>query len=140
MFSHLAEETSRLAHGFLGALFSIIVVYSHENFGGVLFLCVALYIIFFFNSLSLYFLFGVVIDKKKRFIKWLAFFSFSGFFLWATIVAGFFTNQVFEFDGDTHRVICLGISVFTLFLGMVDISHCSVLIERVGFADQEEDQ
>lgn len=57
MFSHVAEETTRLSHGFLGALFGLLIVSSSAHFWSLVILCTALYVAFVVNTSWLHLVF-----------------------------------------------------------------------------------
>lgn len=74
MFAHIAEETTRLAHGFLGALFGLMLVLPQsQSFESVCILCAALYAAFVLNTGMLKSTYAVVVKEQPRAIGWVLF-------------------------------------------------------------------
>lgn len=129
MFSHIAEETARLSHGFLGALFSCLLVFSNESSFAISILCLSLFSIFIASTMSLHFLFKAVHEENSTYFVYtlicvLVYFSL---FLFTIIGFAIDISPIMKFSTGTYPVIRVGLVVFATFLVALNISHIAAI-------------
>lgn len=147
LFSHIAEETRNLAHGFLGALFSVIIVFAGpEQFWNILLLSVGLYFMFFTVCVGLhgsYKLFSDTSDSSKNYKYFaLALLCFLlPAFAWCAILAvyGFAWPISLNFSENHRLPILLGILVYGVFVLVMAVSHIYVMTLQVSDDSNNED-
>lgn len=130
MLSHISEETARLSHGFLGALFSVLIAMNQEPWFAVTSLCVWLFFCFLLNSFALH-LFKVVTksasgDDKTGSIIWLVlmYLLSVGLLILAFAVYGFGFELFGYFQSGIQNeiVIRIGLGVFMLFMFFTNLT------------------
>jgi len=68
MFTHFAETTDRLCHGFLGASFGFLIIISPNHFVSATTLATLLYFIFFLVTVFMAQLFRAITRRLKQYI------------------------------------------------------------------------
>lgn len=132
MFSHISEETARLSHGFLGALFSTLLVFTHESAIGIVLLSAALFTIFLGTTTSMHFLFKAHFEGKSVYYIHTAVVIFLILALSIFTVLGFAVegSGVFPFSSSSVVAIRVGLIVFATFLTTLIISHIAAIFRR----------
>lgn len=131
MFSHIAEETSRLSHAFLGALFSVILIFGNEDFWAVMWLCFFLYTTFVLNSASMHFAFKGFYENRRGPLVWAALLFALSLLIFALMFAGYFLKIIHAFSDDAHAVVMLGLCVFGAFVILNTLANGSVIQQRL---------
>ena len=134
MFSHIAEETTRLAHGFLGALFGVILLLSPNAFWPVASLCFCLYVAFIVNSGALLLLYRGVVERRTE--NMLALFPLA--ILYGLGIAAIITYYLFglgmtpEISKDIEHIapVRFGIVVYLVFVVLLNISHIVEILDQ----------
>jgi uncharacterized membrane protein len=142
MLAHIAEETTRLSHGFLGALFSVIIALSssREQAWYIALLCVLLYVVFLSATGILYSfakIFDPMANDDRRSILKINYLtiipSLAFFFIGLCCVYfGFIHDKyrIFRFDDKVIMQVEIGCSVFALFMSFLIITHMGVIFAR----------
>lgn len=130
MFSHIAEETTRLAHGFLGAIFGVIIMFSVQNFAAATLLCLALYTTFVVNTLIMKLAYATMVDNRREKIAPLLFLVMLETCQLVGIFVFYFLQVGMNFDLQYSDPIRFSIVVYTAFLVMMNVSHFSEISDQ----------
>ena len=129
MFSHIAEETTRLSHGFLGALFSLVIIMTPGDVWPIVILCFSLYAFFFLNSAALHFLYRAVVENRTE-----AVFAVTGISIILGIMAfGFFVTYgmgaFVSFELEYIEALRIGLVIFFAFIVLMNIAHVNEIVD-----------
>lgn len=128
MLSHIADETRSLAHGFLGALFSVILVFSDEDQVAVFCCCCYLYGLFILVTAMLHYILKSKTEKGDFHygvtISLLAIFTFVGYGL-CLAVFGFGASDLVQIQKMAQ--IRIGILVYGAFLVVMMFANLNIM-------------
>lgn len=129
MFAHLADETRNLCHGFLGALFSVILVLARGDTLAVLAVCGALYLNFVFITAALHFYFKAVHSNGNSgaYLMYAIGLTFISFFTWLLLLVFVASGKIPFLTIDKDVQVCVGIGLYGAFVFMMAIAHFSAM-------------
>jgi hypothetical protein len=129
MFSHVAEETTRLSHGFLGALFGFMLVTADKNFWVLSILCLALYVAFVLNTSILHLAFRLAVENRDGLFA-LVMLTVLETVILGGVVVTYFLSSVPSLDLKYIPALRFGLLVYAAFLGLMNISHMAEILEQ----------
>ena len=134
MFAHWADETRNLSHAFLGALFSVLLVFSDKGFVGVFFCSISLYANFLILLVTIHYLFKAMTKKEmneKYYIATVSLFIFC-FLQWVAIFIVFGTPFFNFFIVEHKPAVMVGILLYLLFSVNMVFAHVTAMRSREG--------
>jgi len=128
MFSHVAEETTRLSHGFLGALFGILLVMADRHFWLIAVLCLALYVAFVLNTSILHFAFRLAVENREG-LFWAILLVVLETLIVAAVFVAYFLNSYQSIEVKYLATLRFGLLVYGAFLSLMNISHMAEILD-----------
>lgn len=130
MFSHIAEETTRLAHGFLGALFSFLIVTATTLFVPIAVLCVALYTTFVVNTLTLKLVYSSAVDGERGAVIPMVILIVVEALMVSGIVLVYGLQYGVNFNWGTALLpMQFGLAVYAAFLTLMNMAHVVAIFD-----------
>ena len=130
MFTHVSEETTRLAHGFLGALFAYLIVMAEGQVGPVIQLCLALYVAFVFNSTILFMFQKIAVENANKYVAWMALLIFVAACLLITVIYAYGFGYGVALDKKHESAIRCALGVYVVFLIVMNMSYLSAVFAK----------
>ncbi|HEX8225999.1 MAG TPA: hypothetical protein VF605_19505 [Allosphingosinicella sp.] len=123
MLSHIAEETTRLSHGFLGALFSFMIIVADSNFWTVAILCFAMYVAFVMNTSALHLVFRLAVQGLTDRALWMVLLFIGETIVVAGLFFVYWLNMEEYFAPKYALPLQFGMTVYAAFIGLMNLSH-----------------
>ena len=141
MLSHIADETRSLAHGFLGALFSVILVVSDTGHMSIVVCCLCLYSLFIVITSILHFVLKSRVEKEMTDIKYGATITFLTVFSvigWVGCLAAFGFNVAPDYLYIAKpEALRVGIIIYGAFLFVMAVSHLNIMKASRGVSQND---
>lgn len=139
MFAHISDETRNLSHGFLGALFSVLLVFSESDFWMVIGTSIFLYFNFVVLTSALHFYFKAVAQNANGdwSLVWAVMLSFFAFFSWMCFVAFVAVGKLPMFHVDMKEQLLAGLAIYFLFASVMAMAHFTAMSSEEGRSHSE---
>jgi hypothetical protein len=123
MLSHIAEETTRLSHGFLGALFAFMIIVADTKFWPVAGLCFALYVAFVMNTIALHLVFKLSVMGADGCVIWLVPTVILETLILATVFFVYWLDMQAYFAAKYVLSLQFAMVVYAVFITLMNLSH-----------------